>query len=596
MNLRTALFSLIFLLSACTNFQRKEGVSSTAQIPHEIPSYHVTDPAPPQVTDVELEQIPVEINERVEMWLRYFQGKGRPHMERYLSRSTRYIGLMKNILRQNGLPEDLIYIALIESGFSSRATSRAAAVGYWQFIRGTGKRYGLEINRLIDERRDPVLSTQAAAEYYKGLYSMFGSWYLSMAAYNVGENRVKKAITKYMTRDFWELAKRKKLPKETINYVPKFIAAKLIGKDPAKYGFTGIDYEKPIEFELIKVDKPLNMKTMAANMGLEYEDLKLLNPKFKGEIAPTKESGALELRVPVGQRQAGLNAATQSFVDKVELIADLGETETYKIRAGDSLYTIARKYRTTVAWLRDTNDIKPGKKLRIGMRIQVPDRAAPSKKVVQAQVSKPKVKPILVKEDSEAAQVNPEIVNEKGVFYIVQNGDTLSEIAEQYDSTISELRKMNRLGKGSMIRAGMKLRVPKDEGLPQDVEGLVEKKSMITHKVQAGENLNVIAQKYGVTVQDLKKVNNLKKRSMIRAGSELRLPPSAKRPEQVDSGSRLPSSSRRLVRNKAKVHIVKRGENLSLIANKYDVSIQQLKIKNKIGKKEKILIGMRLEI
>ncbi len=143
-----------------------------------------------------------------------FQGRGRPHMERYLARSTRYEKLMKKVLRDNGLPEDLFYIALIESGFSSAATSHAAAVGYWQFIRGTGKRYGLEISPFVDERRDPVFATQAAAEYFKGLYSVFGSWYLAMASYNVGENRVKREVMNHYTRDFWELARKKRLQKK----------------------------------------------------------------------------------------------------------------------------------------------------------------------------------------------------------------------------------------------------------------------------------------------------------------------------------------------------------------------------------------------
>src|SRR5262249_50776712 len=151
----------------------------------------------------------------------------------YLERSARYLPMMKNVLRENGLPEDLVYVAMIESGFSPRAHSRANAVGYWQFIRSTGKRFGLHVDTFIDERRDPVLSTRAAAEYFKALYDLLGSWHLSMAAYNVGEMRVKRAVTRYYTRDFWELIrKRRAMPAETRNYVPKFIAAALIAKNP----------------------------------------------------------------------------------------------------------------------------------------------------------------------------------------------------------------------------------------------------------------------------------------------------------------------------------------------------------------------------
>lgn len=147
-------------------------------------------------------EIALDDNEHVQQWIRYFQGRGRVHMEQYLQRSTRYLPMMKQVLRENGLPEDLVYISLIESGFSPQAHSHSNAVGYWQFIRSTGRRFGLTVDPFIDERRDPVLSTRAAAEYFKSLYSLFGSWHLALSAYNTGENRVKRAVTRYYTRDF----------------------------------------------------------------------------------------------------------------------------------------------------------------------------------------------------------------------------------------------------------------------------------------------------------------------------------------------------------------------------------------------------------
>lgn len=615
-----------------------DGVSTVK----EVESFHVNDPEPntPKVVDQELETIPVEMNERVEQWIRYFQGRGRPHMERYLARSTRYMGLMKRILRQNGLPEDLIYIALIESGFSSRATSRAAAVGYWQFIRGTGKRYGLEINSMVDERRDPVLATQAAAEYFKGLYSVFGSWYLAMASYNVGENRVKREVMNNYTRDFWELARKRRFPKETINYVPKFIAAKIIGNNPEKFGFTEIDYEKPIEFELIKVEHALNLKAMAEKMGLEYDDFKQLNPKFRGEIAPPKGNGVLELRVPAGMRDVGLVAARDAMVEKVEFIADAGETQTYKVRAGDSLHTIARKYRTTVAWLRDTNDIKAGRKLRVGQRLQVPDRSSgPAKQTVVAK-AKPAPAPQKV-EDQDKAAPNPEIIKNGVVYYLVQPGDTLSAIADDYDSTVNELRKMNKLSKGQVLKAGMRLKVPKDDGLPSDPSSMASSSSgssqdaqpaaMPTaerHVVKAGENLTTIAKRYGVSIKALREVNDLNNRSVLKAGASLLIPQvegqsglsderGARRPASgsiksnrgksqtriVSSGSNSSSNSnsktKRLKSLRAKIHkihVVRDGESLTQIASRYGVSVRGIKQKNQLGAGSKILIGSKLLI
>ncbi len=392
-----------------------------------------------QPTTQELETIPIEINENVEKWIKYFQGRGRPHMERYLARSTRYEALMKKVLRDNKLPEDLFYIALIESGFTSNARSTASAVGFWQFIRGTGKRYKLEINKMVDERRDPILATQAAAEYFKDLYKLLDSWYLSMAAYNVGEGRVLKVVKKYKTHDFWELSRNKRaLPRETDNYVPKYIAAKMIAKNPDKYGFEGIDYMTPIEFDYLSFDQPVNLKLMAEKMNINYEDFKDLNPKYKGEIAPL-DNGKLNLRIPPGTLQAGLEAAKISIASVVDFVPDQNEFETHKVKRGETLSTIARKYRTNIAYLREINDLTRKKKLRIGQKILVPDRTS----VVKNKKSKTETKDIV-----------------KGAFYIVQPGDSLASIAEKYKVSVLDLKKTNKLSRKSKLRAGRRLVLP----------------------------------------------------------------------------------------------------------------------------------------
>ena len=385
----------------------------------------------------ELEIIPTEINASVEKWINYFQGRGRPHMERYLLRSTRYEALMKKVLRDNKLPEDLFYIALIESGFSSQAFSHASAVGYWQFIRGTGKRYKLKINQLVDERRDPVMSTQAAADYFKDLYKLLGSWYLSMASYNVGEGRVIRAVKKYKTHDFWELASRKRaLPRETDDYIPKFIAAKLIAKNPDKYGFDGIDYMAPIEFDHITINQPVNLRLMAEKMNYNYEDFKALNPKFKGEIAPLESENLLGLRIPAGSYEVAMKAAQESVTDKVEYVADRDEVQNYKIRRGDTFSSIARKFRTNVAFLKDLNDFPRKKKLKLGQVIFVPDRT-----------------PLVEKRPELKAAAN-------GQYHIVQPGDSLSSIASKYKVTLNSLKKVNNLSRKSKLKSGSKLVIP----------------------------------------------------------------------------------------------------------------------------------------
>ena len=611
------LAAVLVFMSACAH----RGPSSTEDAAYvendevvttelkEVGEFRLSDPTPPAVIDPELEEIPEDMQPHVDKWVNYFQGRGRHHMERYLARSTRYMALMKKILREQGLPEDLIYISLIESGFSSQATSHAAAVGYWQFIRGTGKRYGLEINKVVDERRDPVLATQAAGAYLKDLYGYFGSWYLAMASYNAGENRVMRAINKNYAKNFWDLVKKKKLPRETMEYVPKFIAAKMIAKNPEKFGITDIEFQDPIEFEHITVDQPVNLKQMAEKMSVEYDLLKSLNPKFRGEIAPTKKNNQLVLRIPVGSQATALVAAQSSFVKKVEYVADAGDTKWHKIKRGETLSTIARKYRTTVAALRDLNDINKKSTIRAGRRIMVPDRSgsvasAKSKKtrVVASQSNAPATEEVVDQDKIEE-------VSKAGVFYYVQPGDTLSVIAERYNTSVSNIRKVNNFSNRTVLKAGVKIRVPKSlkdrdddsdsvednrevaQEAPQKSSGDSEK----AHVVKPGENLTLIARKYGVSVQSIRKVNNLSARTVLKVGVRLVIPDDS---VSVDAQPKS-TQSRRLPKptvQKPKVHIVKRGENLHLIARKYNIEVSDIKEKNKIQRASKLHVGARLMI
>ncbi len=414
----------------------------------------------------DLEIIPIEINENVEMWIKYFQTRGRPHMERYLARSTRYEALMKKVLRDNKLPEDLFYIALIESGFSSSAFSHASAVGYWQFIRGTGKHYKLQINKMVDDRRDPVLATQAAAAYFKALHDIFDSWYLSMAAYNVGEGRVIRAVRKYRTKDFWELARaRRALPRETDNYVPKYVAAKLIAKNPDKYGFGGIDYMTPIEFDHIKFDKPMNLRVLAEKMNVNYEDFKDLNPKYKGEIAPL-ENGSLDLRIPPGMSVAAQAASADSIASEVDFVPDQNETQVYRIVRGDNFSTIARKFKTNIAYLREINDFPRKKKLKLGQKIFVPDRT-----------------PLKIKKLDEkvAAQKNTNAPAVKNYNYVVKKGDSLASIASKYKVSVQDIVKANKLGRKTKIKTGAIITLP-DNAVFED-KSATQRRSIKKHRV-----------------------------------------------------------------------------------------------------------------
>lgn len=544
-----------------------------------LDSFHLQEDKPSNDKVSEFDEIPSEVNPLVEKWIGYFQGKGRGHMERYLARSARYEKLMKKVLRDNKLPEDLFYIALIESGFSARATSHASAVGYWQFIRGTGKRYGLEINKFVDERRDPEVATQAAADYFKALYSMFGSWYLSMASYNVGEGKVKREINRLDTRDFWEIAKKKRLPRETVNYIPKYLAARLIAKDPDKYGFGEIDYLPPIEFDTVKLNEPLNLRIMSEKMGLNYEDFKALNPKFKGEIA-TLSNNVLSIRIPVGTTDAAKLAANESKVDKVEFVADAGDTQEYRIRRGDSLYTIARKFRTTVAYLRDLNDIPRKKRLKVGSRISVPDRTsrvsksnyktpAPSTATVSSADSKVESKtsasPTMATGAAATEKTEAAVYVQDGIskFYIVQSGDSLFSIAMKYNTTVDSLKKLNAIRRGRILKVGAKIRLPADVSDNKDDQQ--------TKKNQNSQD------------STQKKINKGKRQIAVARNSAAKNLVSVK----GKVAKKMPKKT---------YHVVRRGENLEKIADRYSIDVADIRSKNKIRNSSKILVGQRIMI
>jgi|YelNatPaOPRAMG01_1025707.scaffolds.fasta_scaffold02022_5 hypothetical protein len=230
--------------------------------------------------------VPVARNREVMAYLVYFTTERRQTMRNYLARSTRYLPLIQEIFQEHGLPEDLAYLAMIESGFNPYAYSPAHAAGMWQFIAGTARRYGMEINSYVDERRDPVKSTHAAAKYLLDLYKQFGSWYLAAASYNCGENRVQREIDGSTHKNFWDLSANQCLPNETKNYVPQMIAATIIAKNPEKFGFTNIPYLPPLQFDTVKVSEPTSLKAVSVACNVPPEEISLLNPELRKGTTP----------------------------------------------------------------------------------------------------------------------------------------------------------------------------------------------------------------------------------------------------------------------------------------------------------------------
>lgn len=404
----------------------------------------------------DLSAIPIEVNRLVLKWIDYFQGRGRPHMERYLSRSTRYMPVMKEILRKEGLPEDLIYIALIESGFSSTAHSSASAVGYWQFIRGTGRRYGLRIDSFVDERRDFIHSTVAAASYFKGLYNLFGAWYLAIASYNVGENRVKNLVMKYHTRDFWKLARENKLPAETSNYVPKFLAARLIAKEPEKYGFTDIEYMPPLEFSEIELNHSVDIRKLAQSMNLEYDDLRDLNPSYKRGVAFDR-SGKLTLRVPKGVESLAMEMAPQAVAQARRMYVADEDYTYYRVRRGDTISGLARKFGTSQNTILKLNNMSRRTNLIAGRRIRVPAERIEGGARREARNTASYVKGGL---NRHATRNSKAFSRGEGRVHIVRRGDTLIEIAKRYRVSLGELTRHNQIERSAIIPIGARISIP----------------------------------------------------------------------------------------------------------------------------------------
>lgn len=312
--------------------------------------------------------VPIVVNRNVESFINYFQTSGRKYFEKWWNRSRNYMTMLRSILRENGVPEDISYIAFIESGLNPTAKSHANAVGMWQFIKGTATRYGLRVDWWVDERMDPEKATYAAAKYFKNLYGQFGSWYLAAAGYNAGEGRVVKAIKKHGTEDFWELASQKKpFRKETKDYVPKYLAALMIAKDPTTYGFDQIEHYNGTSYEKVRVAQATDLRVIADAAGTSVEEIRRLNPELLRRFTPPNYPN-YEIKIPVGTKA--------QFVENIDRIPAAKKVTfiSHKVRRGETIAKIAKKYNTSVNPIMYLNNIsKP--KVKPGTIIMVPIRA-----------------------------------------------------------------------------------------------------------------------------------------------------------------------------------------------------------------------------
>lgn len=342
-------------------------------VPPQTPSTIQTAQAPE--TAAPAYNIPVVIDPTVQNHIHFFNISIRSRFEQWLIRLSRYRPLVENIFSEFNLPSDLVYLSLVESGFNPHAYSRAKATGPWQFMKGTGLLYGLRIDHYVDERRDPIKSTVAAARYLRDLYDLFGTWPLAMAAYNAGEGKVMRALHKAQAETFSDISKTKLIRAETKQYVPRIMAATVIARNPDQYGFSQ-EPVAPHQFEEVAVNRPLHFRAIANTTGISYEELKLLNPELRRDATPPDDS-SYHLKVPVG---TGLKVA--QLLDRIPtykfppLPARSKQVKTdnsrwYKVRAGDTLEKVSKRFRVPLKTLRTKNNltspvIKPGELLIIG--------------------------------------------------------------------------------------------------------------------------------------------------------------------------------------------------------------------------------------
>ncbi len=450
--------------------------------------------------------LPLVMNDQVASYINYFSSKGHGVLERALTRSGRYRDMISRVLKEEGVPQDLIYLAEAESGFHPLALSRAGARGMWQFMAGRAAGYGLQRKWWVDERQDPEKSTRAAARHLKDLYKQFGDWYLAMAAYNSGPGTVQAAVQRTGYADFWELYNRGVLPHETRNYVPIIVAVTIMAKNPAQYGLEQIQPEQPPAMEKVTIDYPVDLRLVAECIDASVATLQELNPSLLRMTTP--KDRPFELALPAGTKE--------KFETEIAAIPpDMRVWWRYhKVSAGESLAGIAKKYRTTTKAISDANNLD-GDELRANAKLIIP--VAPGKRV-----------------ESDGTYAK------RATRYKVRRGDTVLSVADDFGVPAEKVRRWNRL-KGNQLRAGRTLliyrpaaggeerpetatrRASKSKSgskLAANAREPEERAKVVRHKVKRGETLYSIANSYNTTVEALRR-DNRKVASNLRAGAVL---------------------------------------------------------------------------
>jgi membrane-bound lytic murein transglycosylase D len=517
--------------------------------------------------------IPVEMQPLVAQYIRFFQGPGRKWFRVWMSRSSRYIPMMAPVLEASGLPRDTVYLAMIESGFSPEAYSWARASGPWQFIASTGKRFGLRQDFWVDERRDPLKATHAASRYLRELHDALGTWYLAWAGYNAGGEKLRRMVQRRGTDDFWELAEGKGLAKETKHYVPKLIACALVAKYPRAFGFSDDEFswQEPLTFDEVQVVEPTDLEVLARAADVPVEQVRALNPELRRWCTPpTTKDRPYTLRIPRGARETFLaNIAKVSPRDRLTF-------RIHRVVRGDTLSRIALTYHSAPEAIALFNHLKSARSLRVNTELAIPIPAARASSATAdaadgalgRQVARARARGVTVPRPEEevpagtstrrplsAGLVTTETIDGKTrVTYGVQSGDSLWTIAQHFGVSVEDLKRWNHLGSLGRRSRGLQIgtvievwpapgaAVPAPAAPPpasQAVALLSTPAPAATapppspaspaptgprptsHQLAAGETLWSVAQRYGISVDDLKRWNRITQARSVRAGTQL---------------------------------------------------------------------------
>jgi membrane-bound lytic murein transglycosylase D len=488
--------------------------------------------------------IPMRDDPAVDAMVRFYTQKKRDHLERGLSRAGLYGPTVARIFEEEGVPADLMWLAVVESNYRTSAYSRARAKGLWQFIPATGKSYGLDQDFWVDERADFEKSTRSSARYMKYLHGLFGDWHLALAAYNAGEGKVGRGIARTGRKDYWHLRRTRHLRDETKSYVPAMLAVMRIVRDPDAYG-VNFQPSEPLQWETAKVTACADLSVLADCAGTSVETLKLLNPELRRGCTPG-DADDYALRVPTGSVRTFQTAFAQLPPEKRL------KWTSHQVRRGETLSTIARRYGSSVAGIMAANKLRSADRIGVGWKLLIPrgDTAGSLSSTAIAENTPDRTRSSTRSTKTSAYRVRP--------------GDTLASIAKRHGTSVKSISRQNGIRNANRIRPGQRLTITGSARASAPSQAK-------TYTVRRGDTLSGIAGRHGTSVAQLRDWNGIGRSGLIHPGQVL------------------------AVRG-AKTYDVRSGDTLSAIARRFDTSVSQIRKWNDLNRKGLIHPGDRLTI